>query len=81
MIAAGGLSGWCSWWLGPWVVFHGWLSVLSLVQHTGPHITWAEEVGAALADCIVMETWALQQFGVRYRNCTLGAQYLLHAGT
>lgn len=45
MIAAGGLGGWVSWWLGPWVVFHGWLSLLSLIQHTGPHIAWTEEVG------------------------------------
>jgi hypothetical protein len=45
MVAAGGVAGWVSWWLGPWVVFHGWMSTLSLVQHTGPHIAWTEEVG------------------------------------
>lgn len=44
MVAAGGVGGWVSWWLGPWLVFHGWTSVLSLAAHTGPHITWAEEV-------------------------------------
>jgi hypothetical protein len=25
-------------WLAPWVVFHAWLSTLSLVSHTAPHI-------------------------------------------
>lgn len=44
LIAAGGLGGLVTYWLGPWLAFHAWLSVLSLVQHTGPHIAWAEEV-------------------------------------
>jgi fatty acid desaturase len=44
--ASGGLGGLLTYWAGPWLAFHAWLSVLSLVQHTGPHITWAEEVRA-----------------------------------
>lgn len=24
----------------PWLVFHAWLSMLTLVQHTAPHIPW-----------------------------------------
>lgn len=47
LIGAGGLGGGLvTYWLGPWLVFHCWLSVMSLIQHTGPHITWAEEVGS-----------------------------------
>jgi hypothetical protein len=44
LIGAGGVGGLVTYWLGPWLVFHCWMSVTSLVQHTGPHITWAEEV-------------------------------------
>lgn len=44
LIAIDGVGGLVTYWLGPWLAFHAWLSVLSLVQHTGPHITWAEEV-------------------------------------
>jgi hypothetical protein len=60
LIAAGGIAGWASWWLGPWVVFHAWLSVLSLVQHTAPHIPWAEEVSGTLlmpSDCLSKRCW------------------------
>lgn len=32
------LVGWASWWLMPWLVFHAWLSTLTLLQHTAPHI-------------------------------------------
>ncbi|MEW5305048.1 MAG: hypothetical protein WDW36_007614 [Sanguina aurantia] len=38
MVAAGGLAGWATWWLMPWLVFHLWLSTLTLLQHTAPHI-------------------------------------------
>ncbi|GFR47049.1 hypothetical protein Agub_g8734, partial [Astrephomene gubernaculifera] len=38
MIAAGGLAGFFSCYLAPWLVFHAWLSTLSLLQHTAPHI-------------------------------------------
>lgn len=48
LVAAGGVGSLVTYWLGPWMVFHCWLSVMSLVQHTGPHITWAEEVRAGL---------------------------------
>eukprot|EP00877_Chromochloris_zofingiensis_P007039 jgi/Chrzof1/2589/Cz11g21120.t1_FAD6B[v5.2] len=44
MFSAGGLSGWASWWLMPWLVFHGWLSLITLMQHTAPHIPWVREV-------------------------------------
>jgi hypothetical protein len=44
LVAAGGVGGLVTYWLGPWLVFHGWLSVMSLVQHTAPHIPWTEEV-------------------------------------
>ncbi|KAJ9515376.1 hypothetical protein QJQ45_016371 [Haematococcus lacustris] len=27
-------------WLGPWLVFHCWLSTLNLLRHTAPHIPW-----------------------------------------
>jgi hypothetical protein len=33
-----------TYWAGPWLAFHAWMSVMSLIQHTGPHIPWAEEV-------------------------------------
>lgn len=45
--AGGGLGGLLTYWAGPWLVFHAWMSVMSLIQHTGPHITWAEEVGVS----------------------------------
>ena len=38
IIASGGLGAWCSYWLMPWLVFHGWLSLITLIQHTAPHI-------------------------------------------
>jgi len=47
LVAAGGFGGLVTYWLGPWLVFHCWMSVMSLIQHTGPHITWAEEVRGA----------------------------------
>ncbi|KAG2447909.1 hypothetical protein HYH02_007363 [Chlamydomonas schloesseri] len=40
IISAGGLSGFVSCYLAPWLVFHFWLSVLSLTSHTAPHIPW-----------------------------------------
>lgn len=30
-------SGWASWWLAPWLVFHGWLSLLGLASRAAPH--------------------------------------------
>jgi fatty acid desaturase len=51
LIGAGGVGGLVTYWLGPWLVFHCWMSVMSLVQHTGPHITWAEEVSQQLTSC------------------------------
>lgn len=54
MVAAGGIGGWVSWWLGPWLVFHGWLSTLSLVQHTAPHIPWAQEVSVCAHRIVFM---------------------------
>lgn len=38
LLRAGGVAGWASWWLAPWLVFHAWLSLLTLVAHTAPHI-------------------------------------------
>lgn len=34
LIAWGGIGAWVSMWLGPWLVFHCWLSMLTLVKHT-----------------------------------------------
>jgi omega-6 fatty acid desaturase (delta-12 desaturase) len=31
-----------NYWFAPWLVFHGWLSVLSLLHHTAPHIPFQE---------------------------------------
>ena len=36
-------SGFVSCYLAPWLVFHFWLSVLSLTAHTAPHIPWRAE--------------------------------------
>ncbi|KAG2430082.1 hypothetical protein HXX76_010181 [Chlamydomonas incerta] len=43
IVSAGGLSGFVSCYLAPWLVFHFWLSVLSLTSHTAPHIPWRAE--------------------------------------
>jgi len=32
-------------WLGPWMVFHMWTSLLALAQRTGPHAVWARQAG------------------------------------
>lgn len=53
LVAAGGVGGLVTYWLGPWLVFHGWLSVMSLVQHTAPHIPWAEEVRSSLRCAVI----------------------------
>lgn len=34
----GGMLGWVNLWLMPWLAFHAWMSTLSLLQHTAPHI-------------------------------------------
>jgi len=38
LIASGGLAAWFDCWLMPWLVFHFWLSTLTLLQHTAPHV-------------------------------------------
>jgi len=48
MLAAGGLGAWVTYWLMPWLVFHGWLSLLTLMQHTAPHIPWQSQVRCLL---------------------------------
>jgi hypothetical protein len=44
LLAAGGLAAVANYWLAPWLVFHAWLSALTLVQHTAPHIPFVREV-------------------------------------
>ncbi|GLC38206.1 hypothetical protein PLESTB_001087900 [Pleodorina starrii] len=43
IVATAGWSGFFVLYLLPWLVFHFWLSTLSLVQHTAPHIPWRAE--------------------------------------
>lgn len=43
LVAAGGLGGLVSWWLMPWLVFHAWLSTITLCQHTAPNIPWRRD--------------------------------------
>ena len=31
-------AAWVDCWLMPWLVFHGWLSLVSLLHHTAPHV-------------------------------------------
>ena len=31
-------SAWVDCWLMPWLVFHGWLSLVTLLHHTAPHV-------------------------------------------
>jgi len=40
LVAAGGFSALFNCWFMPWLVFHAWLSTLTLAQHTAPHIPW-----------------------------------------
>jgi fatty acid desaturase len=46
LLVAGGAEAWVNGWLMPWLVFHAWLSLTTLVHHTAPHIPWVEEVSA-----------------------------------
>jgi len=58
MVAAGGMSGLVNWWLAPWLVFHAWLSTLTRLQHTAPHIPFRPEgvSGQDLCTAIVSGT-------------------------
>jgi len=44
-----GLGGWAVAWLGPWMFFHMWTSVLALAQRTGPHAVWTRRPTSARA--------------------------------
>jgi uncharacterized membrane protein YgcG len=41
------LVGLCVAWLAPWMVFHGWTSLLAIAQRTGPHAVWARRPQSA----------------------------------
>lgn len=43
LLAGGGFERLVGWWLMPWLVFNGWLGLLSIAQHTAPHIPVVEE--------------------------------------
>ncbi|KXZ46747.1 hypothetical protein GPECTOR_41g712 [Gonium pectorale] len=45
IVSAGGLSALFTYYLLPWLVFHFWLSTLSLVAHTAPHVPWRPDDG------------------------------------
>lgn len=34
----GGLGTWVDCWLAPWLIFHFWLGLITMLQHTAPHI-------------------------------------------
>ncbi|CAK8571093.1 unnamed protein product [Lathyrus sativus] len=38
IIYTSGLSGWFKYWLMPWLGYHFWMSVFTVVHHTAPHI-------------------------------------------
>lgn len=38
LVASGGFSAWFDCWLMPWLVFHMWASLLTLLQHTAPQV-------------------------------------------
>ncbi|GLI60987.1 hypothetical protein VaNZ11_003244 [Volvox africanus] len=43
ILKAFGVSGFLSGYLVPWLVFHFWMSTLSMLQHTAPHIPFRAE--------------------------------------
>jgi len=45
LIAVAGPAGWFNCWFMPWLVFHTWLSLLTLLQHTAPHVPFARGDG------------------------------------
>ncbi|KAG1677836.1 hypothetical protein FOA52_008600 [Chlamydomonas sp. UWO 241] len=46
LIAGGGLAAWFDCWLMPWLIFHLWLSTLTLLQHTAPHVPFEPPGGS-----------------------------------
>jgi fatty acid desaturase len=68
LLVAGGGEAWVNGWLMPWLVFHAWLSLITLVHHTAPHIPWVEEV--RVCGCVWgfergwgWSTWVCQEEG------------------
>ncbi|XP_057969783.1 omega-6 fatty acid desaturase, chloroplastic-like [Malania oleifera] len=35
-----GFTGWINFWLMPWLVYHFWMSVVTMIHHTAPHISF-----------------------------------------
>ena len=42
IIANFGISGWVNYWLMPWLGYHFWMSMFTVVHHTAPHIPFRE---------------------------------------
>ncbi|KAG2497440.1 hypothetical protein HYH03_004595 [Edaphochlamys debaryana] len=78
MIAAGGVSGFLTCYVAPWLVFHFWLSLLSLAAHTAPHVAFRTEDdprydagAAAVSGTVTMRLPAPLEALINYANYQL----------